>query len=489
MQTDGSGPALFSLFVQRLKENLHLVLAMSPTSDKFKKDIAKYPALLNCCHINWVARWPDDALNFVSKKQLRDAKMSEGSDLDGCVALCEYFHNSTMSLSKEMHKKRGLFNYVTPASYLELNNLFKSLLEEQSIALNNKKTMYETSLQKLQEAEDQVNVMQNEMTAIQPNLTEASAEVDSYMAMCDKEQVEVAELEKVVKADDSSASEKKRATESISNDCENELTEANVVLESALDALTNLLPAEIQAARGVKSPPACLKLNLEALCIFKGIKPDRMPDSSGPNKMVDDYWGPSKRLLADPKLVENLTAFDKDNIPQKTAKVIREKYLSNSDMNPDKFKSSLPAIDNVAHALYGWIVSVDMYERVARSIAPKRESLAKAEGEHQEAVEKCNEGKMQLKAAQEKLKAISLSLQQKKERKAELENDVDLCSRKLERAEQLISQFGGEREKWNESKDDFERKLRQLTGDMLLCAGTVAYLGVFPFEERCVCVM
>ena len=66
MQTDGSGPALFSLFVQRLKENLHLVLAMSPTSDKFKKDIVKYPALLNCCHINWVARWPDDALNFVS---------------------------------------------------------------------------------------------------------------------------------------------------------------------------------------------------------------------------------------------------------------------------------------------------------------------------------------------------------------------------------------------------------------------------------------
>ena len=102
-----------------------------------------------------------------------------------------------------------------------------------------------------------------------------------------------------------------------------------------------------------------------------------MPDSSGPGKMVDDYWGPSKRLLADPKLAENLAAFDKDNIAPKTAKVIREKYLSNSDMNPDKFKSSVPAIDSVAHALYGWIVSIDMYEKVARSIAPKRESLAK----------------------------------------------------------------------------------------------------------------
>ena len=65
-----------------------------------------------------------------------------------------------------------------------------------------------------------------------------------------------------------------------------------------------------------------------------------------------------------------------------------------------------------------------------------------------------------------------------------MENDVELCSRKLERAEQLISQFGGEREKWNKSKEVYETRLRQLTGDMLLCAGMVAYLGVFPFEER-----
>ena len=33
----------------------------------------------------------------------------------------------------------------------------------------------------------------------------------------------------------------------------------------------------------------------------------------------------------------------------------------------------------------------------------------------------------------------SCNLQQKKQKKAELENEVELCSRKLERAEQLIT--------------------------------------------------
>ena len=41
--------------------------------------------------------------------------------------------------------------------------------------------------------------MQEEMSAIQPKLVEASKEVDSSMAYVDKEQTEVSDLEKVVK--------------------------------------------------------------------------------------------------------------------------------------------------------------------------------------------------------------------------------------------------------------------------------------------------
>jgi len=39
-QTDGSGPALFNLFNKRVKENLHIIFAMSPLSPEFKSFIA-----------------------------------------------------------------------------------------------------------------------------------------------------------------------------------------------------------------------------------------------------------------------------------------------------------------------------------------------------------------------------------------------------------------------------------------------------------------
>ena len=47
-----------------------------------------------------------------------------------------------------------------------------------------------------------------------------------------------------------------------------------------------------------------------------------------------------------------------------------------------------------------------------------------------------------------------------------------------------IAGFGGERERWASMSETLQKKYEQLIGDILLAAGTVAYLGVFPKEER-----
>lgn len=407
-------------------------------------------------------------------------------ELEGCIELCEYFHNSTIELSKIVRKKLKLYNYVTPASYLELNSLFKRLLQQHREQVENTRKMYEVSLQKLKGAESQVTVMQEEMAAVQPKLAEASKEVDSSMALVEKEQSEVTDLEKVVKAEDGIVNDKKKMMEGIRNDCDGELAEVNAVLDTALDAVLALTQSDLGAIKALKSPTVTLRLNLEAVCILKNVKPDRIPDpgAGGGNKMIDDYWGPSKRIIGDPKFIENITNFDKDNIQQKTAKLIREKYLQNTEMNPDKSKSTVAAIDTVSRALYRWVNAIDMYEKVAKTIAPKRDSLMRAEADHQESLDQLTLKKQYLREAQEKLKSVHDDMQQKKQKKAELENEVDLCSRKLERAEQLITGFGGEREKWASMSKKMEQRYQQLTGDILLAAGTVAYLGYFPQNER-----
>jgi len=66
---------------------------------------------------------------------------------------------------------------------------------------------------------------------------------------------------------------------------------------------------------------------MEAVCIMKSIKAERKPDPSGSGKMIEDFWGPSQKLLGDLKFLDSLKSYDRDNIPQAVMKKIRDKYV------------------------------------------------------------------------------------------------------------------------------------------------------------------
>ena len=53
LQTDGSYVALFNMFVERVRDQLHLVLAFSPIGDAFRDRLRRFPAIVNCCTIDW----------------------------------------------------------------------------------------------------------------------------------------------------------------------------------------------------------------------------------------------------------------------------------------------------------------------------------------------------------------------------------------------------------------------------------------------------
>ena len=75
----------------------------------------------------------------------------------------------------------------------------------------------------------------------------------------------------------------------------------------------------------VKNPPVLVKLVMEAVCIMRNIKPERKPDPTGTGKMVEDYWGPSQKMLSDFKFLDTLKTYDKENINPAIMKKIREK--------------------------------------------------------------------------------------------------------------------------------------------------------------------
>lgn len=202
------------------------------------------------------------------------------------------------------------------------------------------------------------------------------------------------------------------------------------------------------------------------------------------NTNYKDYWGPSKNLLNDMKFLESLKAYDKDNIKPEIMKAIRSKYIDNPEFDPEKVKNASSA----AEGLCRWVRALECYDRVAKVVAPKKIDLANAESALEETMKSLNEKRAVLKEVEDRMAKLELTFKEMVAKKEQLENQVDSVSKQLERAEKLIGSLGDEKERWTQTAADLDVKFNNLTGDVLVSSGIVAYLGAFTkaFRDECI---
>ncbi len=53
---------LYSFFLNRVRDNLHVMLCFSPVGNKFSTRAQQFPGLINGCTIDWFLPWPEEAL-------------------------------------------------------------------------------------------------------------------------------------------------------------------------------------------------------------------------------------------------------------------------------------------------------------------------------------------------------------------------------------------------------------------------------------------
>nr|KAJ3422321.1 Dynein heavy chain 7, axonemal [Polyrhizophydium stewartii] len=480
---DGSPMALYAYFIERVKKNLHIVLCMSPIGDAFRARLRQFSSIVNCCTIDWFQAWPDDALQAVAKQFLNDIEL-DNSVRDQVVAMCQHFHQYSIGLSQRYLQALSRHNYVTPTSYLELLFAYKTLLNKRREEISTVRKRYAGGLDKLQFAAEQIARMQVDLKELQPQLLKTSEETVEMLAKIERESVEVESTRKTVAADEAVASSKAEQSAAMKNECENDLAEALPLLNAALSALDTLKKTDIDLVKSMKNPPDGVKLVMEAVCVMKDIKPEKVPDPSGSGRMVLDYWKSSLKMLSDPQFLNSLKSFDKDDIPPHVIKKIRQTYIPNPEFKPEKVRNASSA----AEGLCSWIIAMEAYDRVAKIVAPKQEALAKAEAELAETMKGLNEKRALLKEVMDRLQTLNDNLQALADKKERLEKEVKSCEDQLDRAQKLLGGLGGEKQRWTEITKQLDGTLYNLAGDVLISAGVVAYLGAFTKTYRQECI-
>ena len=152
-----------------------------------------------------------------------------------------------------------------------------------------------------------------------------------------------------------------------------------------------------------------------------------------------------------------------------------KKYVDNPEFVPEKIAKASKA----AYGLCCWVRAMEVYDRVAKVVAPKRAALAAAEAEFAEVSELVRQKKESLAEVERKIAALQAQFEETNTRKEELARQVEDCSNKLERAQTLIGGLGGERVRWAETSDGLAKILTNVTGDVLIASAVVSYLGPF----------
>ena len=150
--------------------------------------------------------------------------------------------------------------------------------------------------------------------------------------------------------------------------------------------------------------------------------------------MIDDFWKPSLRMLGDIKFLDSLLSYDKDNIPERIMTKIRMTILTNPNFDPDKIRNASTACEGLCK----WVFAVSEYDKVAKVVAPKKVALAQAKSRYAYAIAGVEVKRARLREVQEKVAKLEKLLAVRKEELDQMNDEVNECQEKLNRAEELI---------------------------------------------------
>ena len=171
---------------------------------------------------------------------------------------------------------------------------------------------------------------------LQSKTLNTAKDVQNLIDQTEKEAKRVDEIHEAVEVDKEVANTKTAEAKAVRDEVEAELAKALPQMEEATTALDTLTPKDMTQLKQMIKPANSIRLVMEAICIMKEVKPDKMlvKTEIGDMRSVDDYWTAARRMLKDIHFLDSLKEYNKDNISPEIMKVIREDYITKPDFDP-----------------------------------------------------------------------------------------------------------------------------------------------------------
>lgn len=245
--------AVYNVFVKNARNNIHLVLAMSPIGDDFKRRLRMFPSLVNCCAIDWFLPWPQEALSSVATVFL--SQVEDLPQLEGLIKICVDMQMRVQQLTTRYKEEMRRFYYVTPTSYLILIKTFTSLLGTKRNFIVGAIKKFERGLEQLEKAQVAVHELQEKLSELIPVLEVKAAESAAMQKDIEIKKKTVDKEKEDCAVEEAAAKKEKEAAEIIRKDCDEALANVMPIYQQAMAAVNSLSGNDVTELRGFKQAP------------------------------------------------------------------------------------------------------------------------------------------------------------------------------------------------------------------------------------------
>eukprot|EP00960_Hanusia_phi_P039624 753955-Hanusia_phi.AAC.6 len=453
-----------NFFIDRCRDNLHIVLAMSPIGENLRTRCRNFPGMVNNTTIDWFTPWPEDALLSVAGRFLSSEKLDDNLR----PKIIDHFknvHESVRQKSSEYLSSVRRYNYVSPKNFLDFISNYKQQLNSKRDENEEMIKRLDGGLSKLVQAADEVAKLQQELAEKTVVVESKSKEVEEMLV-----EIEANTEDAVAKQEFATAKEKeldimKQKIAEQKEDAESQLAYAMPALQEAAEALNNLRKDDITEIRSFAKPAPFVAAVCECVCIFK--------------KVEDISWKGAKAMMSDTGFLASLVNFNKDGLTAKQVNRVKT-YYKDPKFNPTDLKS----ISIAAAGLLQWVSAMVNYYDVSSRIEPMRAAVRQAEMDQQKNERDLSKLKKELAEISHTLDVLRNDLEQRTAEKEALKNEADKMATLLSVAERLISGLSSERERWSEDIKSLGDERARLDGDCLLSSAFLSYMGAFDFSFR-----
>jgi dynein heavy chain len=458
------------VFIDRCRDNLHIVLCFSPSGDDLRRRCRDFPGLVNNTVIDWFDPWPEEALSAVSKHFLEQENtlVSESGFLH-IVNHMVIAHQQAVKNSQQFSAIARRHVHVTPTNFLDYISTFRKLLVDKNQFIRQQLQILSDGLKRLVAASKEVEDLDVRFKAQQLNLIKKDAENKKLMEQQTEKKILTEQKMEEASQKEIEIRENLEHIRVAKAAAEEALREALPVHEKAKATVARIDQGEYAKIKSMASPPDIIGEIWKLICAL-------FDDGEG-----EESRAMARKYMAKPTFLSDMKDFS-----------VREKCTNEKKMR--KVQNCLKGLEvrhrDVDHAgesakqIFEWSRNIYAFYEVDKGVRPKEAQVEKMENEQRKSQADFMKIKKELQELQEEQARVAQKLQQGRAEQEELKRQKDQLEQRLNAAQRLTSGFQSEKVRWTEDQGILQKQLDCMIGDCVLASAFLCYLGPLNQEFR-----